>query len=424
MTIKLEDYKYDAERCMRCGGCKWVDHIYLSSVRFGYKCPSIARYLFDAYACYGRMILAEDLLKGRMNYSPKLLDAIYRCNMCGACDSGCKRNTDLEPLLVLEGLRAKCVNDGQGPMPEHKKIAENITNEHNRYGSPHGNRPKWLPNDIKPASKANVMYFVGCASSYVEREMAQATARILKDTKTEFMLMGENEWCCGYPLFSTGQFEAAKKQAEHNMQAVKASGASIVLTSCAECYKTWKVDYPKLLDIPTADLGFNVVHIVEHIDQLIQDGNLKFDNRVDMRVTYHDPCNLGRLSEPWVKWEGKRIKWGRLEPPKEFRRGTYGIYQAPRNILQAIPGIEVVEMERFKENTWCCGGGGGVRDAFPDFALWTAGERLEEARTTGAEAIVSCCPYCKEQFKDAANDRKEKIKVYDITEIILQAMSK
>ena len=208
------------------------------------------------------------------------------------------------------------------------------------------------------------------------------------------------------------------------MQAVKASGASIVLTSCAECYKTWKVDYPKLLDIPTADLGFNVVHIVEHIDQLIQDGNLKFDNRVDMRVTYHDPCNLGRLSEPWVKWEGKRIKWGSLEPPKEFRRGTYGIYQAPRNILQAIPGIEVVEMERFKENTWCCGGGGGVRDAFPDFALWTAGERLEEARTTGAEAIVSCCPYCKEQFKDAANDRKEKIKVYDITEIILQAMSK
>ena len=119
-------------------------------------------YLFDAYACYGRMILAEDLLKGRMNYSPKLLDAIYRCNMCGACDSGCKRNTDLEPLLVLEGLRAKCVNDGQGPMPEHKKIAENITNEHNRYGSPHGNRPKWLPNDIKPASKANVMSFVDC----------------------------------------------------------------------------------------------------------------------------------------------------------------------------------------------------------------------------------------------------------------------
>jgi len=424
MTMTLEDYRYDAERCIRCGGCKWVDHIYLTSIRFAYKCPSIARYLFDAYSAYGRERLSLAVMDDKIDLTPELLKAIFTCQLCGACDVGCKRNLDLEPLLVMETLRARLVEKGLGPTPEQKKIAENISNSHNRYGSPHANRPKWLPKDVKPATKADIVYFVGCASSYAHTEIAQATARILTNTNTKFMLLDSEEWCCGYPLYSTGQVDAFKKQLEHNIEAVKKSGASTVLVSCAEGYKTWKVDYPKLLGKSTADMDFRVMHIVEYIDQLIQDGSLKFDNKVDMKVTYHDPCNLGRLSEPWIQWQGERGKWGRLEPPKEFRRGTYGIYDAPRNILQAIPGIELVEMERTKENAWCCGAGGGVRDAFKDFALWTAGERLEEAKATGAEAIVSACPHCKANFQDVVDSRQEKVKVYDITEIILQALSK
>jgi len=169
-------------------------------------------------------------------------------------------------------------------------------------------------------------------------------------------------------------------------------------------------------------MGFKVMHIVEYVDQLLQDGKLKFDNPVEMKLTYHDSCNLGRLSEPWIHWEGTRGKYGCLEPPKEYRRGTYGIYQAPRNILSAIPGVELVEMYRMRENTWCCGAGGGVRDANKDFALWTARDRLEEAKAVGAEAIVSACPYCRENFSEAIKNQGEKLKAYDISELIARAM--
>lgn len=178
-----------------------------------------------------------------------------------------------------------------------------------------------------------------------------------------------------------------------------------------------------MLGKSTSDMGFKVMHIVEYVDQLVKDG-LKFNKEINMKLTYHDPCHLGRLSEPWTHWQGVRGMWGCLEPPKDFRRGTNGIYQAPRNILQSIPGIQLMEMDRTRENAWCCGAGGGVRDSFKDFNLWTAKERLVEAQATGAEAIVSACPYCKANFQEAAKSQEENIKVYDITEIMLQAMSK
>jgi len=421
----INNFIYDMNRCIRCKGCFWVDHIYMPGMKFSYRCPSAQKFLFDSYgAAYGRFRTALALIEGRLDYSDRLLDTIYECNLCGACDAGCKRNLDLEVLLALEAVRIKCVSDGKGPMPEHKRIAENIDKNHNRYGSPHANRSKWLPRDVKPATKADIVYFVGCASSYAHTEIAQATARILANTNTKFMLLDSEEWCCGYPLYSTGQVDAFKKQAEHNIEAVEKSGASTVLVSCAEGYKTWKVDYPKLLGKSTADMGFKVMHIVEHIDQLIQGGGLRFNNQINMRLTYHDPCNLGRLSEPWVQWEGTRGLWGVINPPLERRRGTYGIYQQPRDILIAIPGIELVEMIRTKENALCCGAGGGVRDAFKNFALWTANERLEEVREIGAEAIVSACPFCKDNFAEAIKAGGDEIKVYDISELIWQAISK
>ena len=420
--LELEQYKYDMERCIHCGGCRWVDHIYTPGVRFGVRCPSIARYNFDEYAAYGREEIGLALVNGELSYSPRFVDAVYQCQLCGACDAGCKRNLDLEVLMVLETLRIRCVKDGQGPLPAHKKVAENIAKSHNRYGSA-VSRTKWLPSDVTPADKADVIYFAGCAAAYAETGIARNTARILQATGTNFALFGAEEWCCGYPLYTTGQLDAFKEQVAHNLEALKKSGAKTVLTSCAECYKTWKVDYPKVLGKSTADMNFKVMHIVEYVDQLLQAGKLKFSNPVDLKITYHDSCNLARLSEPWIHWEGKRVKYGCLEPPKEYRRGTNGVYQPPRNILKAIPGLELVEMYRMRENAWCCGSGGGVRDANKEFAQWTAADRLEEAKTVGAEAIVTTCPYCYENFSQTIKNKQEKLKAYDITELIAQAMA-
>jgi Fe-S oxidoreductase len=184
------------------------------------------------------------------------------------------------------------------------------------------------------------------------------------------------------------------------------------------------VDYPKLLNKSTADMGFKVVHLVEFVEQKMKEGILKFTNKLEMKATYHDSCQLARLGEPWVYQEGKRGKWGATDPPRSYRRGTYGIYEPPREILRNIPGMELVEMFRIRENAWCCGAGGGVREQYKDFALWTAGDRVDEAKAVGAEAIIACCPWCKENFSEAVETKNEKIKVYDISELILEGIGK
>jgi Fe-S oxidoreductase len=145
-----------------------------------------------------------------------------------------------------------------------------------------------------------------------------------------------------------------------------------------------------------------------------------------MKVTYHDPCHLGRQGESYIPWKGieKKIK-GQIvvyEPNKPRYNGALGVYQAPRDVLKSIPGLELVEMERIKEYAWCCGAGGGVINAFPDFSAWTAGERIEEARSTGAEAIVSACPWCETAFLNAIKKNGNHMKVYDIMELVGKAI--
>ena len=139
-----------------------------------------------------------------------------------------------------------------------------------------------------------------------------------------------------------------------------------------------------------------VTHITEYLADLVEQGKLKPTKPVDMTVTYHDPCHLGRLSEPWIAWKGvQRERHMRVyDPPRVLRRGTYGVYEPPRDLLKSIPGVKLVEMDRIKEYAWCCGAGGGVRETNPEFAAWTAAERMAEAESTGAEALVTACPHC------------------------------
>ena len=418
---QLENFIFDMSRCIKCKGCTWVDHIYMPGVKFSTRCPSATRYLFDSYGAYGKMRIGVALAEGRLDYSDELLKILYACTLCGACDVGCKRNLDLEIELTLEALRIKAVKDGKGPMPEHRKVAENIAAKHNSLGAPHQNRTKWLPAEIKPSSKADVLYFVGCSASYTNPEIAQATVKILNASGTPFMLMPD-EWCCGNTLYSVGMIDEALELAQRNIEAVKQTGATTLLTSCAEGYRMWKVDYPKMLNISTADLGFRVVHLVEHVDELIKKGALKLANQVDLRLTYHDSCSLSRLSDPWVPWSGERGLWGVVNPPLERRRGTNGVYQQPRDILNSIPGVELVEMPRMRENAFCCGAGRGTKEAFPDFAIWAAEQRLAEVKAVGAEAVVSACPWCKNNFAKAASNNGQNLKVFDISELILASV--
>jgi Fe-S oxidoreductase len=412
----IQNFVYDMSRCIKCKGCTWVDHTYMPGAKFMTRCPSATKYEFDAYGAYGKMRIGHAMAEGRLEWNDKALEIMYACTLCGACDVGCKRNLDLEIELALESLRVKAVKDGVGPMPAHKKIAENIAKSHNMYGSPHEKRTGWIPSGVTPAQKADVLYFVGCTASYVNKEIAQSTAKVLKAAGTGFMLMPD-EWCCGNTLFSVGLYDEAKALAQRNVDEVRKTGAKTLLTSCAEGYRMWKVDYAKLLNIATADLGFEVVHLVEYVDEKVKDGALKMKKPFETRLTYHDSCGLGRLSDPWTPYEGKRGWMGCVEPRLQRRRGNREIYAKPRDILKAIPGVELVEMPRTRENAFCCGAGRGAQAAFPDFANWAAAHRLEEVREIGAETLVSSCPWCKNNFSKAAGAGGD-VRVLDISEVI------
>jgi Fe-S oxidoreductase len=204
------------------------------------------------------------------------------------------------------------------------------------------------------------------------------------------------------------------------VKAIEASGAKTVITSSAEVYKSLKVDFPRLLGKSTEDMPYTALHLTEYLDQLIKDGKLKFKNTVKMKATYHDPCNLGRLSEPWQEWEPNYVRV--IPIGKVWRRSDRGCYDPPRDVLKGIAGIELVEMERNRSNAWCAGTCGGTELAFPDFALWTAGERIEEAQASGADVIITSSPDVKDLLTKAIEAKKVKMAVYDITEIILKAI--
>ncbi len=412
----LEDYKYTMESCNQCGQCRFILGPKMKSWQYAEICPIYLRYKWDACSGQGLLNIAQELLEGTLGYEDGLIEHIYHCTTCGACDINCKSVRDMEVMDAILALRAKCVEDGQGPMPEHKKYRQLVESTNNIYGEPHNNRFKWLPQNIRLSEGGQTAYFVGCATSYRHQDIARNTIAILKAGGIDFTVLHTEEYCCGAPLWRTGQRETALRLAEHNLEVFRKQKIKTLITSCAECYGTFKGFYPRI-----TELDFEVVHITEVIQKMLKEGNIKLSNSVNLKATYHDPCLLGRLSELYVPWNGVIKAYGYHEPPKQWRRGTYGVYDAPREILKAIPGIELVEMTRNEENSFCCGGGGGVPAAFPDFALWTARERLDEARSTGAEALISCCPFCQINFKNALKNSND-LSYYDLTELVVKAL--
>lgn len=418
MLLDVDEYKRQAKMCVRCSFCKYIDMNWIKSLKFARQCPIDTRYAINLYSAHGLLYASTGELDGAIPFTPKLVDAMYHCTLCGGCDSRCKRNLDCEVLQVLENLRMKYVEQGNPLLPGHKELVDNVRKTRNEYGEPQNNRMNWI-GDVKPAEKADVVFFVGCNAAYKQPELARATAKILSKAGTPFMVL-KDEWCAGNEVLAIGDVKLARDLAEHNVKVIKDSGAKTVVTGSAECYKALKVDYPKLLGKSTEEMPYVAVHIAEFVDQAIKDGKLTLKKKVPLKVTYHDACNLGRLSEPWQQWTPKYD--GSIPIGKVWRRGDRGIYDAPRNVLNAIPGAELLEMERIRGNAWGAGCTGAVNAAFPDFALWTAGERLEEAEATGAEAVVTCSADEKQLLAKASESKKAGMKILDFAEVVAQAL--
>jgi Fe-S oxidoreductase len=363
------------------------------------------------------------MLKNGFNYTDKLLDIVYNCQMCGACGVSCNYAMDMEVLEPITEFRVQCVEDGQT-----NPALENVIKGLRKKGSmvpTKGKRGDWASGlNLKDATKekVEVLYHVGCLLSYDKdmHKLAKATVKILQKAGADFGIAGDAETCCGGRAYQMGYKEDFLKQAKKNMALIKKAGVKTVVTACADGYQAFKVLY----DQYNLKGDLEVLHISEYVDKMIKEGSLKPRKKVNLSVTYHDPCRLGRLGEPWVHWEGKKIPGDRFvfDPPKEYRRGTNGIYEPPRDVLNSIAGLKITEMTRIKEYAWCCGAGGGVNESNPEFASWTAQARIEEAGSTGAEAIVTACPWCEKIFKETIRKNGSGPKVYDIVELVEKAI--
>jgi Fe-S oxidoreductase len=415
---KAENFRYDMEHCIKCKGCYWVEHTYNPGMKFNVRCASNFWNDFDAYGAMGKMRIGVRLLQGQLEWTPELLSIIYACPLCGVCDVACKRNLDLEINLSLEALRVKAVQDGAGPLPAHKAVIEKAKETGNIYGEK-GDRKAWAK-DAKVAAKADVLYYVGDNTSYKNPEIAKATAKILNTIGMDFMLL-DNETTDGNIPFSVGCIDEAREIAKKNVEAFKATGAKTVVVSDAEAYRMIKVDYPKLLNIATADLGFEVKHILDIAATAIEEGKLVLKTPIDTRMAYHDASSVSRLCDDWTPYKGERGWMGMIYPGQRRRRGREGLYEQARKIMAAVPGADNVEFIRIRENTMDICAGRGVNFAFPALTEFATKHRIDEAKEIGIETIVSADPQCKDAFNTYA-DPKDGVKAIDITELIVQAL--
>ena len=394
----LIHYRNDAWKCVRCGLCRMIEPQKVDRLDHIDNCPSGVNYRFELFYPAGRHDLIRCLTADPPELtepSPMLLKAIFTCTGCGSCQAFCNEMKGLQPTNSFQALKAWAV-EKFGVNQAHHALIQSIINYDNPWMAPRTTRSRWakkLPFPVKDATreKVEVLYFPGCNASYVPEisETARSTARLLARLGVDFGILGQKERCCGSTAFRVGATPMFEDYRRENIRRLNELGVKTMVTACAGCHSTFSHNY-------AGELNFEVIHVVEYLDRMIAEGKIAFKKELNLRATYHDPCHIGRYS---------------------------GIYDPPRRVLAALPGVTFTEMNRVRETSFCCGSGGGVKAAFPDMALATAARRLDEAKdVANAQAVVSCCPFCEINLGEAAKSRNDGMKVMDLLDLMDQAL--
>lgn len=344
-------------KCVQCGTCRSV-------------CPVFDVVGWESANTRGRMLIIKSLLEG-MPPSEDVLPSLASCTTCGICASKCPAGAN--PPEVVEAARTQLVKCGITTEAQ-EKLKSAILACGNSFGETKA-RKHWLSETelSKLPEKSDYVYFMGCFDSYRYPKFAKKTFGVLQRFGVTLL---PDEQCCASPLLRTGFREDAEKVMQRNLEQIRKVGAHTVITSCAGCYTTLKNNYPEEL---------RVISLPEFLAEHLEELNLK---KLDLTVTYHDPCHLGRHNE---------------------------VYDAPRKVIEAISTLK--EMKNIKENARCCGGGGGVRIGYPDISLELAKNRLQDV-PEGVDYIVTSCPLCVRNLRDAGGN----IEVIDIVELVAMAM--
>jgi len=425
----LKNLKTDMGKCFRCSLCKMVPLPVVRHPEFTDACPASRLYHFHGYSGSGKQIMALSLLDGRIEPDPALAGIAFACTACGYCDVACKFIMDAERHQVNMALREHLVDRGLSPAA-HQKIMENLSAYGYSGEKPERSPGAWAEGLALPVllkQKAQTLLFAGCVqrdddpSARVVRKLA----RLLLHANVDLGILGDAEPCCGLPAYWTGHRKVFTNMASTAAELLDGLGVRTVVAASGSCLGAFRSKYPEYAKAPEVE----VLHATELLDRLIEDGRLKLTRPVRAKVTYHDPCYLGRQSEPYVKWEGEeKTTLGVMtykDPPKPISRGVNGVFDPPRQILQKIPGIEFREMYRIREYSFCCGAGGGVPQAYPELGRSAALHRLEEACEVGAQQLVTACAlcetHCRSVQEDAEPERGNKIPVLDIIDLVFEA---
>ena len=327
-------------------------------------------------------------------------EEIWRCTTCGRCPQRCPRGVN----QIEVGVSARRIATEFGVFPDPVRpvrgVGGSLIGEGNPLGEERKTRADWAEGlSVKPFEEdMDVLYFPGCYLSYDPRlkKVAAATADILNKAGIDFGILGTQENCCGESIRKTGNEEAFRTLAKENIKTFIENGVKKILVSSPHCLHTFKNEYPEFM------VNFEVVHIAQYIFELLEEGRLEITGEYGKKITYHDPCYLGRHN---------------------------GVYDEPRDALKKVPGLELIEMPDSREDSLCCGGGGG--------RIWMEtpkGERFSDLRVeqgveVGAEVLVTSCPYCITHFEDSRlsledpeDPEKEVLEVKDITEIIQEVI--
>ncbi len=387
----------EIDACTRCGNCLDLCTAALSSNNVSISPKKKMEKLKKALNVeFG--ILAKILNRKLTKEEIKTLSvAAYSCTLCSRCEVDCHLNIKLQDTWLK--LREILTGENQypeilGTLRNRLKKAKNVSFDTNEGRVDWINKLQDIPDHKYIKEKAEVIYFVGCVSSFSPRvfKIPRAAVQIFKTAGVDFGLLGDEEWCCGFPLLTSGFREDFIEFAEHNIDRINATGAKYLVTSCPSCFHMWKHTYGEhnLKD----KMNFEVMHSVQFVYKLAKDNKIKL-NPIQKTVTYHDPCDLGRSS---------------------------GVYSEPRELIKMIPGIKFVELANNKQRTTCCGGGGNVEASDPELSSKIAGMKAEEIKETGADIIVTSCQQCVRTIQQICRKKKIKIKVRDLIQLVLESM--
>ncbi|HSF58063.1 MAG TPA: (Fe-S)-binding protein [Candidatus Binatia bacterium] len=333
------------------------------------KCPPYEFYRFQRFTPKSRWLMAQRVFHGLDPITPELKEVIYTCTNCLMCQELCGvRNDGFGPWDITVAMREE-LTEKHGPIEAHRPILEGLQRDDNPWSQPKKERGLWAHGlGLKTIGNGGgkTLLFAGCSADRDSGKAgATALAKLMQGAGEDFVILGNEEKCCGLYAYDLGFRREYDRLENDNLTRIKAAGIRKVVVACGSCRRIWQ-QYAEKTEPRIA-----VIHGVEYVAHLIQTGRLKFSKTVQKKVTYHDSCHLGR---------------------------GCGVYAAPRAILSAIPGIELVEMERNQRWAWCCGGGGGVPEAYPELAQWNAEDRIREATETSAELMLTSSALCQRSF--------------------------